>query len=173
MVQNQYLLQEGVVGTGYGSSYIDSYHRTGRRADDPRDKQSLIDYVENIIKSGFKPCYGVTYGKGLYSTGDWLSQFGGKGNGYMGNYGNAIIKYRTPAKGILIFDYRVAKKMYGGGYSLIDQVVKYGLFAAKNMPAFIKVLSDDLEQTSKYPKSKYHRQSRWLDFMNRSKRWVL
>jgi hypothetical protein len=152
MKQSQSLLQEGVVGTGYGSSYIDSYHRTGQRADDPRDKQSLIDYVEGIIKSGFKPGSGDMYGKGLYSTGDWLSQFGGKGNGYMDNYGNAIIKYRTPSKGILIFDYRVAKKMYGGDYSLADQLVKYGLFAVNKMPPFIEILSDDLEQTFKFPK---------------------
>jgi hypothetical protein len=152
MKQSQSLLHEGVVGTGYGSSYIDSYHRTGQYADDPRDKQSLIDYVEGIIKSGFKPGSGDMYGKGLYSTGDWLSQFGGKGNGYMDNYGNAIIKYRTPAKGILIFDYRVSKKMYGGGYSLADQVVKYGLFTVNKMPPFIEILSDDLEQTFKFPK---------------------
>jgi hypothetical protein len=145
-------LKEGVVGTGYGSSYIESYHRTGQRADNPRDKQSLIDYVESIIKSGFKPGSGAMYGKGLYSTGDWLSQFGGKGNGYMDNYGNAIIKYRTPARGILIFDYRVAKKMYGGGYSLVDQVVKYGLFTVNKMPKMIEVLSDDLEQSFKFPK---------------------
>jgi hypothetical protein len=145
-------LQEGVVGTGYGSSYIESYHRTGQRADNPRDKQSLVDYVEGIIESGFKPGSGDMYGRGLYSTGDWLSQFGGKGNGYMDDYGNAIIKYRTPAKGILIFDYRVAKKMYGGGYTLVDQAVKYGLFTASKMPRMIEVLSDDLEQSFKFPK---------------------
>jgi hypothetical protein len=152
MKQSQSLLQEGVVGTGYGSSYIDSYHRTGQWANKPRDKQSLIDYVEDIIRYGFKPGSGDMYGKGLYSTGDWLSQFGGKGNGLMDNYGNAIIKYRTPAKGILIFDYRVSKKMYGGGYSLVDQVVKYGLFTINKMPSFIEILSDDLEQTFKFPK---------------------
>jgi hypothetical protein len=152
MRQEPSFLMEGVVGTGYGTSYIDSYHRTGTRADNPRDKQSLIDYVEGIIKSGFQPGYGAMYGVGLYSTGDWLSQFGGKGNGFMDNYGSAIIKYRTPAKGILIFDYRVAKKMYGGAYSLLDQVAKYGLFTANNMPKMIEILSDDLEQTFKYPK---------------------
>jgi hypothetical protein len=152
MKQSPSLLQEGVVGAGYGSSYIDSYHRTGQWASNPRDKQSLIDYVEKIIQSGFKPGSGDFYGKGLYSTGDWLSQFKGKGNGYMDVYGNAIIKYRTPAKGILIFDYRVAKKMYGGDYSLVDQVVKYGLFTVNKMPRFIEILSDDLEQTFKFPK---------------------
>jgi len=148
MRQDYTQLQEGVVGEGYGSSYIDSYHRTGSS----RDKQELIDTVENIIKSGFKPGSGAMYGVGLYSTGDWLSQFGAKGNGSMGSYGNAIIKYRTPSKGILIFDYRVAKKMYGGSYSLVDQCVKYGLFTVSNMPKMIEVLSDDLEQTFKYPK---------------------
>jgi hypothetical protein len=150
----QYLpeLQEGVVGSGYGSSYIESYHRTGQGADNPRDKQSLIDHVEEIIKSGFKPGFGDLYGKGLYSTGDWLSQFGGKGNSVLDYYGNAIIKYRTPARGILIFDYRVAKKMYGGEYTLLDQVVRYGLFTVNKMPRMIEVLSDDLEQTFKFPK---------------------
>jgi hypothetical protein len=146
------VLQEGVVGEGYGSSYIDSYHRTGTRAENPRDKQSLIDYVENMIKSGFTPGSGAMYGVGLYSTGDWLSQFGGKGNDSMDFYGNAIIKYRTPARGILIFDYRIAKKMYGGSYTLIDQCVKYGIFTASNMPRMIDILSDDLEQTFKFPK---------------------
>jgi hypothetical protein len=145
-------LHEGVVGEGYGTSYIDSYHRTGQRADNPRDKQSLIDYVQDIVKTGFKPGSGDMYGRGLYSTGDWLSQFGGKGNGAMDGYGNAIIKYRTPSRGILIFDYRVAKKMYGGAYSLVDQVVKYGLFTINNMPRMIEILSDDLEQTFKFPK---------------------
>jgi hypothetical protein len=152
MRQDYAPLQEGVVGEGYGTSYIDSYHRTGTRADNPRDKQSLIDFVEDIIKTGFKPGNGAMYGVGLYSTGDWLSQFGGKGNGYMDNYGSAIIKYRTPAKGILIFDYRVAKKMYGGAYTLLDQCVKYGLFTVSNMPKMIEILSDDLEQTFRYPK---------------------
>jgi hypothetical protein len=152
MRQDSSPLQEGVVGEGYGNSYIDSYHRTGNRADNPRDKQSLIDYVEDLLKSGFKPGNGAMYGVGLYSTGDWLSQFGGKGNGYMDNYGNAIIKYRTPAKGILIFDYRVAKKMYGSAYTLVDQCVKYGLYTVGGMPKMIEVLSDDLEQTFKYPK---------------------
>jgi hypothetical protein len=134
MRQYQSALQEGVVGTGYGSSYIESYHSTGQRADDPRDKQSLVDYVESIIKSGFKPGSGDMYGKGLYSTGDWLSQFGGKGNGYMDNYGNAIIKYRTPANGILIFDYRVAKKMYGGGYTLVDRPSSTGFLRPARCP---------------------------------------
>jgi hypothetical protein len=152
MKQSHTFLQEGVVGTGYGSSYIDSYHRTGQYAKDPRDKRSIIDYVESIIKEGFKPGAGDMYGRGLYSTGDWLSQFGGKGNSLMANYGDAIIKYRTPAKGILIFDYRVAKKMYGGGYSLVDQVIKYGLFTASKLPPFIEILSDDLEQTFRFPR---------------------
>jgi hypothetical protein len=35
------------------------------------------------------------YGKGLYSTRDWLGQFGGKGSGYMNDYGNAIIIWRN------------------------------------------------------------------------------
>ena len=134
MKQVQTTLQEGVVGTGYGSSYIDSYHRTGQYADDPWDVQSLIDYVNTIIKSGFKPGSGDMYGKGLYSTGDWLSQFGGKNNGLMDGYGNAIIKYRTPSRGVLIFDYRISKKIYGSGYSLVDQVVKYGIFSAFKYP---------------------------------------
>lgn len=145
-------MNEGVVGEGYGTSHIDSYHRTGTYAENPRDKQSLIDYVESIIKNGFKPGSGDAYGVGLYSTGDWLSQFGGKGNSLMDHYGNAIIKYRTPARGILIFDYRVAKKMYGGSYTLVDQVVKYGIFTVSKMPRMIEVLSDDLEQTFKWPK---------------------
>ena len=148
MRQDTSPLQEGVVGESYGNSYIDSYHRTGSF----RDKQSLIDHVENIINTGFKPGGGDAYGIGLYSTGDWLSQFGGKGNSNMLHYGNAIIKYRTPAKGILIFDYRVAKKMYGGSYSLVDQCVKYGIFTVSGMPKMIEILSDDLEQTFKYPK---------------------
>jgi hypothetical protein len=152
MRQEYFPMREGVVGEGYGSSLIDSYHRTGQGADNPRDKQSLIDFVESIIKTGFKPGSGDMYGVGLYSTGDWLSQFGGKGNGAMTGYGAAIIKYRTPARGILIFDYRVAKKMYGGAYSLVDQCVKYGLFTVSNMPKMIEILSDDLEQTFKYPK---------------------
>jgi hypothetical protein len=152
MRKEYFPLREGVVGEGYGSSFIDSYHRTGQWTDNPRDTQSLIDHVENIIKTGFQPGSGAMYGVGLYSTGDWLSQFGGKGNGTMDFYGNAIIKYRTPARGILIFDYRIAKKMYGGAYTLLDQCVKYGLFTVKNMPKMIEILSDDLEQTFKYPK---------------------
>jgi hypothetical protein len=42
--------------------------------------------------------------------------------------------------------------MYGGGYSLADQVVKYGFFTANKMPLFIEILSDDLEQMFKFPK---------------------
>jgi hypothetical protein len=42
--------------------------------------------------------------------------------------------------------------MYGGSYSLVDQVVKYGLFTVNKMPPFIDILSDDLEQTFKFPK---------------------
>jgi hypothetical protein len=168
MRQKSFSLQEGVVGEGYGNSYIDSYHRTGTQADNPRDKQSLIDFVENIIKMGFKPGSGAMYGVGLYSTGDWLSQFGGKGNGAMNFYGNAIIKYRTPAKGILIFDYRIAKKMYGGAYTLMDQCVRYGLFTFNNMPKMIEILSDDLEQTFKYPKVSADRASMiWEELWDR------
>lgn len=157
---------EGVVGDGYGKSYIDSYHRTGAP-----DVQRSLDMVKSILENGFKPGKGDMYGVGLYSTGDWLSQFGGRNNGCMDGYGSAIIKYRTPSKGILIFDYRVAKKMYGVQYTLVDQCLQYGIYQRGRVPEFIEILSDDLEQTFKNPKISADRalhiwKAYWCDHVN-------
>lgn len=142
-------LSEGVVaGTGYGKTFIDSYHRTG----DVQDTQAALDKVKSILQNGFKPGTGALYGVGLYSTGDWLSQFGGRGNGYMLGYGSAIIKFRTPAKGVLLFDYRIARKVYGNNYTLEDQLINFGVISYGKVPKFISLLSEDLMETFKNPR---------------------
>jgi hypothetical protein len=146
-------LNEGIYvsGTGYTANYIDSYHRTNamRNRNDPDDVE---DGIINLIHTGFKPGSGDMYGKGLYSTGDWDSQF--KDNGDMLGYGIGIIKYRTPTKNVLIFDYRVSKKVYGyGKHTLTNQLVNvFKIYPAGKVPDFIDALSNDLERTFKYPK---------------------
>jgi hypothetical protein len=162
-------LNEGVYvsGTGYTASYIDSYHRTnaGESNSNPDDVE---DGIINLIQAGFKPGIGDMYGKGLYSTGDWLSQF--QGDGSMLGYGIGIIKYRTPTKNVLIFDYRVSKKVYGyGRHTLANQLVNiFKIYPTGKVPDFIDALSNDLERTFKYPKlSAARAYSVWLEMWQR------
>lgn len=126
------------------------YHRTGYGKSN--DVTKLVAHVQSIIKNGFKAGHGDMYGHGFYSTGDLESQFGLRGQRQtMGGYGAAIIKYQVPTKGLFVFDYRLAKKIYGGNaYTLADQYHK--IAPGRSIPRVIEVLSDDLEQTFINPK---------------------
>lgn len=147
------------------------YHRTGSDINGD-DVNALTDRVQSIIKNGFRSGSGAMYGRGFYSTGDFESQFGMRGQKYgnmAGNYGMAIIKYQVPTKGLFVFDYRLAKKIYGGNvYTLADQYHK--IAPNKPIPHVIEVLSDDLEQTLVDPKLSADRAyAFWGRFLYQSK----
>ena len=77
-----------------------------------------LNNIENISKSGFKAGHGAMYGTGIYFTYDLDSQL----NSFMHNqYGNYLIKSRLYLDKFLIFDYEVAKKVYGKKYTLMGQ----------------------------------------------------
>lgn len=143
------------------------YHRTGSTL---RDLSELEMLARSIMKGGFKAGSGDMYGRGFYSTGDFLSQFGMRGNNNMGGYGMAIIKYAVPTDGLFVFDYRVAKKIYGNAYTLVDQYCRIARKPESQCPEVIKILSDDLEQTFTNPKLSASRAAWfWGDFCYRRK----
>jgi hypothetical protein len=143
---------------------INIFHRTGRASMTPTEMEAHVD----SLKTGFTPsAVGDMYGKGLYGA-DWATQMQ-DGENNMNGYGPIILHYMAKSKGYLIFDYRLSKRLYGGEYSLSDQLIAYGAYTRNAMPVFLSVMSEDLEDTLKYPRISADR-ARWLaDFFYRSK----
>lgn len=119
------------------SEFRFAYHRTSENA------------VSSIAKGGFTPGYGDMYGRGWYMCYDLESQL----NPNMLFYGDAVIRSELYSKGLLIFDYNVAKRVYGSDYNLISQALEQKIY--KNMDemplAFIQ-MSKALEDTFQNPK---------------------
>ena len=109
------------------------YHRT-----------NSLEIIDSIINKGFIPGYGDMYGKGLYSCFNLKSQL----NYSMTGYGDYILKFELHEKNLLIFNYQVAKKIYGDKYTLIDQLVNQKIVHDKYQlgPEWFK-MSKDLENS--------------------------
>ncbi len=113
-----------------------AYHRT------------RFDNVEGIAKDGFRPGFGDLYGSGWYMCYDLNSQL----RPGMLHYGEAIIKSEIFSKGVLVFDYLLAKKIYGNKYSLIDQLLTHRIYRTElHIPQRLKRLSKKLEATFERP----------------------
>ena len=120
------------------------FHRTAKNMDPDDIKKN----ISSIVKSGFKPGDGDLHGRGMYTTLNLESQF----DAYMQGYGNAIIEYFVPKKGFIIFDYNIAKLVYPGDYSLVQQLLVNKVYQNKEViPQGLKVLSEDLFNTLKDP----------------------
>ena len=103
-----------------------AYHRTRASA------------VPSIVKNGFRPGSGDMYGKGWYMCYDLESQL----RSVMTGYGDAVIKCQIFDKGVLILDYNISKKMYGNKYTLVDQLLREGIFrTTTDIPQFYKDMS--------------------------------
>jgi len=87
------------------------YHRTGKNGQSP---------VEGIQSDGYRIRNGAAYGHGVYTTYDLESQL----NNYMRtSYGSIIIENKVLSLNkFLIFDYDVAKRVYGNNYPLEKQL---------------------------------------------------
>jgi hypothetical protein len=143
---------------------LNIFHRTGQSGMSPTDQEKHVEK----IKTGFNPSSGDAYGAGLYGA-DWATQMGGNADNMLG-YGPILIHYVAKPKGYLIFDYRLSKRLYGGSYTLEDQLINYGAYSRKDMPTFLSVMSEDLEDTLKYPRISADR-ARWLaDYFYRNRR---
>ena len=104
--------------------------------------------IPSIVKNGFIPGYGDMYGKGWYMCYDLESQL----RPNMTSYGDGVIKTQIFDKGVLIFDYNVSKEMYGNKYTLVDQLVKNGIFKDESqVPAFYKEMSKACERSLANP----------------------
>jgi hypothetical protein len=92
-----------------GSAIV--YHRTGKGGYSP---------VEGIAADGFRVGNGAAYGIGVYTTYNLKSQL----TDYMKIYGNIIIECKVNSLDkFLIFDYDIAKKVYGErNYTLDNQL---------------------------------------------------
>lgn len=100
--------------------------------------------IPSIVKNGFIPGYGDMYGKGWYMCYDLESQL----NPLMTNYGDGVIKTQIFDKGVLIFDYNISKEMYGNKYTLVDQLIKNGIFNNESqIPLFYKEMSKACERS--------------------------
>ena len=87
------------------------YHRTGKNGVSP---------VKGIAADGFRVGSGDAYGAGVYTTYNLKSQM----TDYMKTYGNILIECKVLSMDkFLIFDYDVAKKIYGNkNYTLDNQL---------------------------------------------------
>lgn len=83
------------------------YHRT-------KDKE-VAGHICNI---GFMVGGGAAYGAGIYSTFTLKSSL----RNYALGYGPEVLKSEMDINGFLIFDYDIAKDIYGNNYKLVDQV---------------------------------------------------
>jgi len=73
----------------------------------------------NICIIGFIAGGGAAYGRGIYSTYDLKSSLQ---NYNLRSYGGEVIKAHVNTLGFLIFDYDLAKQVYGSNYRLTDQI---------------------------------------------------
>lgn len=114
-----------------------AYHRTNE------------NNVTSIARNGFVPGGGDMYGRGWYMCYDLDSQL----NPNMTFYGDAVIRAELFPRGLLIFDYNVAKKVYGSDYSLVEQAKEQGIWASEEeMPQAFRQMSVVLEKSFKEPK---------------------
>jgi hypothetical protein len=105
---NEELLDEEIT-----SGNVTVYHRTGRKYGDSS--------VKGIAADGYTVGGGALYGVGVYTTYDLESQL----DDYLRNsYGNIIIESKVLSLDkFLIFDYDIAKKIYGNvNYTLDNQL---------------------------------------------------
>lgn len=108
------LLREGLISEGITAGSVIVYHRTGGKIDGVIDK---------IVKGGFRSGKGAMYGIGVYTTYDLESQL----NDYMSDtYGDTIIESKILSMDkFLIFDYDVAKMVYGNKNYTLDNQLKF------------------------------------------------
>lgn len=118
-VQKQPLRESGLE-TGFSGKKAVVYHRTGKGR---RDADSIKKTIQSIITNGFSPGSGDFYTPGLYATGDKASQY----KDDMSGYGLGIIEFSVSLKGILIFDYRLTKPVYGKVTGLDEQLRGLGI----------------------------------------------
>ncbi len=104
------------------------YHRTGK---------SGSDVLGNICNVGFIAGGGAAYGAGIYTTYSYESSLQ---NYNLRGYGAYVLKVEVDVNGFLIFDYDVAKQVYGDNYRLIDQI--------KNIIGIDKILNKSLQQST-------------------------
>lgn len=111
------------------------YHRTGGKSD-------ITDKISDI---GFIAGSGAMYKKGIYATYDLKSQLRPRMSAV---YGPTIVKAKVNLQNFLIFDYKVAKKVYGDNYTLVDQIKTIQKMINKNIkiPEGVKEISDSLKQ---------------------------
>ena len=93
--------------------------------------------AENICTSGFISGGGAMYGRGVYATRNLASSLQ---NYNLSTYGAVIVKSTVDLNGFIIFDYDIAKRIYGNNYKLTDQM--------KNL-RIIKSISPSLIESSK------------------------
>ena len=108
----QFLLEKkGLLDEDITSGSVTVYHRTGKEGSP----------VEGIAADGYRVGKGDTYGVGVYTTYDLESQL--KSN-MISAYGNIIIESKVLSLDkFLIFDYDVAKNIYGSvNYTLDNQL---------------------------------------------------
>jgi hypothetical protein len=91
----------------HGTS-IDVFHRT-------REQET----VGNICESGFIAGMGAMYGVGIYANYTLKSAMAQYG---LGAYGGIVVRGSVDLNGFLIFDYNIAKRIYGENYRIYDQV---------------------------------------------------
>lgn len=84
------------------------------------------------------------YGRGWYMCYDLDSQLKAR----MSGYGDALIKSEIYSKGLLIFDYNIARKVYGNDYPLIHQLLEQNIYRnEEEIPRSFFLMSKVLEQT--------------------------
>ena len=110
------------------------YHRT-----------AISDTADTICSVGFMAGSGAMYGKGIYSTYNLVSTLR---NEILG-YGGVVVEAKVDISNFLIFDYGMAKRVYGNNYRLIDQI--------KNVIGIENVLGtqnnqESLQQIEEYSK---------------------
>lgn len=109
--------------------------------------------IPSIVKNGFIPGYGDMYGKGWYMCYDLNSQL----RSSMTNYGNGVIKAQIFDKGVIIFDYNVSRELFGSQYTIVDQLMRYGIFKTKSeIPKHYVDMSRICEKTFSTPSYSAH-----------------
>ena len=88
--------------------------------------------IDKLKANGYKTNIGNLYGYGIYTTYDFESQL----TEYMDTYGPIVIENKILSlDGYLIFDYDIAKKIYGKNYTLDNQLK---LIVGKDCKDFLK-----------------------------------
>ena len=114
------------------------YHRTS------------LNGVEGILDGGYLIGSGAMYGRGWYFCYRLEDQFNG-----MDLYGDYLIRGVPSPEGVLIFDYRLARQVYGSGmgrfrrkaYTLVNQAVRWGIWPNLiSMPQSFVDMSDILDE---------------------------